>query len=173
MRKAWLAVMVLDARCVAPSGSVECIAVPMKDGKTVRDCGEYRVGCGPRRARYLVPAKFRWPANDVLRPIAPRDQLAAETNAKDCLAAITEGLDQPCQRWKIGVIVIGQRILITAQHNQAIMIRVVGGQGFAKVGLTQIDACFHLLQCAANLPQPGILVILNDENAHETCLISH
>lgn len=149
----------------------ESIAVPVKNRKLPGYSGKDWIGGSLISAGHFVPAEFDRTTQNIFGAVAAGDKLTAETNPEHSLAGIAEALDKSCQCRKIGVGIVGKGILIAAKYDQRMMTRIALRQDFAKVGLTQVYCSGCFFQCAADLAETRILIILNDENPHTACLM--
>jgi hypothetical protein len=127
---------------------------------------QHRVGLRFRRQRNALPAEFLDAADPVLCPKGARDQLAAEADAEYGTVPGGEIARQVEQSGKVGILVVGQRVLPAAQHHQRIMAGGVLGQRLAAIGPAQVDLGFRFCKRRADLAEPGIVEILDDQHPH-------
>ena len=111
-----------------------------------------------------MPAEFAGAADLVRSAEGAGDDLAAEADAEHGAVLPLEVAQQFEKLRKIGIVLVGQRVLAAAEHDRGVMRVGVGGQRLAVMGAAKIDLGAGLRQCCADLAEAGIVVVLDDEH---------
>src|SRR5690606_12504539 len=114
----------------------------------------------------VLPAEFAGRTEQVLPAIGPRQQLAAEADTQRCATGIDETahqLEQLRKPWRTFVV---QRVLPTAEHDEAVIAVGRGRQRLALPGAHGVDRGPLLVEGSRNLTEAGVVEVLDGEDAH-------
>src|SRR5690606_21131599 len=141
----------------------EGVIVPLEDREGRVDAPEDRIGLALVIQLDGLPAEFGRAADDVFGGVGSGEQLAAETDAQYRAASVGELADQLEQVREVGMGVVCQRILASAEHDQRIVRRGILRQRVAEIGENRLYLRFGFIQCCSEKTKTSALEILDDK----------
>ena len=164
MRNAWFSATALLASRSARSGSENVSSCHWKIGKVLGQRAEHGVGCRHLRQLDAVPAELAGAADLVRSAEGAGDDLAAEADAEHGAVLPLEVAQQFEKLWKIGILLVGQRILAAAKHHRSVMPVGIVGQGSPRCARRKSISAPASASAAPTWPRLGIVIVLDDEN---------
>ena len=127
---------------------------------------KHRVGAAGVSRPHLVPSEFERASEDVSGAVAARQNLGAEADSENRLVRIAEGASERRLALQIRMVLVVERILCAAQHDEGVEAVGRRRKRFVRMGSHDLTDDAGSFKLGADKPERGFWVVLNDEDAH-------
>ncbi len=144
----------------------EGVEVPVEERRAFAERGEHRIAAPGGGRSHPAPAELDRAAENVLRPMAAGDELGTEADAEHRLVGLAEGARQRRDPRQIGMLVVVEGALLTAEHDEPVKAVGRARQPGAVPDAADLGGDARLGKGGTDLAKGRAEIILDDQDTH-------